>query len=103
MFGALPRIFAAVASGGGALVVFGGAFWSAVRRRRLVVANSLIALGTAVTGASGILNSVADKMTGFAVTLVIGVTLIFVGFLTATGVNAARDAGASPPAQPAAR
>jgi hypothetical protein len=81
VFGALPRVFAAVASAGGALVVFAGALWSAVRHRRLVVANTLIALGTAVTGASGVLNSVADAMTGFAVTLVIGITLIFVGFL----------------------
>jgi hypothetical protein len=81
VFGALPRVFAAMASAGGALVVFGGALWSALRQRRLVVANTLIALGTAVTGASGVLNSVADAMTGFAITLVIGITLIFVGFL----------------------
>jgi p-aminobenzoyl-glutamate transporter AbgT len=47
-----------------------------------------------VTGASGLLNSVADEMTAFAVTLVIGVTLIFVGFLTA---SAASDAPASRP------
>jgi hypothetical protein len=81
VFGALPRVLAAVASAGGALVVFAGAVWSAVRHRRLVLANTLIALGTAVTGASGVLNSVADAMTGFAITLVIGVTLIFAGFL----------------------
>ena len=84
VFGPLPRIFAGVASAGGALVVFAGAAWSALRRRQLVVGNLLIALGTAVTGASGLLNSVADAMTGFAVALVAGVSLIFVGFLVAT-------------------
>jgi hypothetical protein len=96
VFGPLPRVLAAVASAGGALVVFGGAAWSALRRRRLVGANLLIALGTAVTGASGILNSVADAMTGFAITLVIGVTLIFVGFLVATTANAVSATRALP-------
>ncbi|MBA3655597.1 MAG: hypothetical protein H0W70_15550, partial [Actinobacteria bacterium] len=91
---------AAVASGGGAVVVFAGALWSALRRRRLVVANLLIAAGTAVTGASGLLNSVADAMTGFAVTLVVGVALIFVGFLAAT---AARDEASSRPDRAEAR
>lgn len=86
VFGPLPRILAAVASGVGALVVIGGAVWSAwrIRRGRMVVANSLIALGTAVTGASGLLNSVFDQITGFVVTLVIGIAVIFAGFLVAT-------------------
>ena len=81
VFGAFPRVLAAVASAGGALVVIGGAVWSAFRQRRLVLANTLIAAGTAITGASGLLNSVADEMTGFAVTLVVGITVIFAGFL----------------------
>jgi hypothetical protein len=101
VFGPLPRIFAAVASAGGALVVFGGALWSALRQRRLVIANTLIALGTAVTGASGILNSIADAMTGFAVTLVIGITLIFGGFLVAT--SEASGGASSPQDRAAAR
>src|SRR3954471_14763880 len=94
VFGPLPRILAAVASAAGALVVIGGAVWSAwrVRRpavdrpaaRRMVVSNGLIALGTAITGASGILNSVLDQMTGFAIALLVGITLIFAGFLVAT-------------------
>jgi hypothetical protein len=100
VFGALPRILAAVASAGGALVVFAGALWSAVRQRRLIVGNVLIAVGTATTGASGLLNSVADQMTGFAITLVIGVTLIFMGFLAAT---AGSGEGASRPVRPATR
>jgi hypothetical protein len=101
VFDALPRILAAVASGGGAVVVFAGAAWSALRRRRLVAGNLLIALGTAVTGASGILNSVADAMTGFAVTLVIGVALIFAGFLVAS--TGASDEATSRPSPSAVR
>jgi hypothetical protein len=85
VFGPLPRIFAAVASGGGALVVFAGAAWSAVRYRgsRLTWANVLIALGTAITGASGLANSVLGEMTAFAVFLVAGIVVIFAGFLVA--------------------
>jgi len=85
VFGPLPRIFAAVASGGAALVVFGGAAWSAVRYRggRLTWANVLIAVGTAITGASGLANSVLGQMTAFAVFLVAGIVVIFAGFLVA--------------------
>ena len=92
VFGPLPRVLAAVASGLGALVVLGGAVWSAARVRtaRVVAANALIALGTLVTGASGLLNSVLDEMTGFAVTLVAGITLIFAGFLVATAGSAGK-------------
>lgn len=88
VFGPLPRVLAATASGIGALVVIAGAVWSAARVRtaRLVLANSLIAIGTVVTGASGLLNSVLDEMTGFAVTLVAGISLIFAGFLMATAL-----------------
>src|SRR5436190_1143932 len=83
VFGPLPRILAATASGAGALVVVGGAVWSAVRRR-LVLANLLIATGTLLAGASGLLNSVLDEQTAFAVTLLVAITVIFAGFLVAT-------------------
>ena len=85
VFGPLPRILAAVASGVSALVVFAGAVWSAVRYRRgrMVAANVLIAAGTAITSASGVLNSVVDEMTGFSITLVAGIAVIFAGFLIA--------------------
>jgi hypothetical protein len=94
VFGALPRVLAATASGVGALVVVAGAVWSAarVRTRRLVVANSLIAAGTVITGASGLLNAVFDEMTGFAVALVAGISVIFAGFLVATARSPARSA-----------
>src|SRR4051812_31306326 len=70
VFGPLPRILAATASAAGALVVIGGAVWSAIRRR-LVVGNLLIATGTLLAGASGLLNSVLDRQTAFAVTLLV--------------------------------
>jgi len=95
VFGPLPRVLAASASGLGALVLVLGALWSAirVRRARLVTANVLIAVGTLITGASGLLNSVLDEMTGFAVTLVAGISVIFAGFLmaTMTGATSRRD------------
>lgn len=87
VFGPAPRVLAAVASAAGALVVFAGAVWSAVRYRRgrMLWANLLIALGTVVLSTSGVLNSVLDEMDGFTVTLVAGISVIFAGFLVATG------------------
>ena len=82
VFGALPRILAAVASGGGATVVFAGSAMSLWRRRRMLT-NSLIALGTIVLSAGGLLNSVVDEMDAFAYSLVVGITIIFAGFLAA--------------------
>ena len=96
VFGAGPRIAAALASGVGAMVIFGGALWSAWRllrgRRRagapstvpagrLALANLFIAAGTLVLSAGGLLNSVVDEMDGFAISLVLGISIIFVGFL----------------------
>jgi hypothetical protein len=96
VFGVLPRVLAAVASGVGATVVLGGAAWSAWgfwrgRRAgtpgpggRLAGANLLIAAGTLVLGAGGLFNSVLDAMEAFAVTLLVGIVLLFAGFLVAT-------------------
>lgn len=92
IFGVLPRVLAAVASGAGALVVVTGAVWSAVmltRRRsrpasRLAVGNVLIALGTLVLGASGTVAGRIGEVRAFALTLVIGITVLFSGFLVAT-------------------
>jgi hypothetical protein len=87
VFGPLPRALAGVCSGVGALVVLGGAAWSAVRlarrrtTRRLALANGLIAVGTLLLSAGGLLNSVADEMVSFAVTHAVGITVIFAGFL----------------------
>lgn len=86
--GSLPRILAGIGSGVGSLVLIGGALWSAwvfLRRRhqgRRALANVIIAIGVfivaaggtvAFTGASGILEF----------TNLIGVSVMFVGFLLA--------------------
>jgi hypothetical protein len=96
VFGPLPRVLAAVASGVGALVVVGGAVWSARRARRrapdrnpadarrLAWANVMIAAGTIVLGVGGVLNSALGEMEAFAVSLVIGIAAIFCGFLVAS-------------------
>ena len=99
-FGPLPRILAAVGSAGGALVVFGGALLSlwrvmggrertrgrglAAHPKRLAIGNALIAAGTLILGASGLLNGRLGASKAFAVTLTIGVTVLFAGFLVAT-------------------
>ncbi len=108
VFGPLPRVLAALGSAVGALVIVAGALWSAgrVRRRgaarRFLWSNSLIALGTLVLGASGTLNSVFGAMTAFAVTLLVGISVIFAGFLVASspGHGAGGATRAVPPAAP---
>jgi FtsH-binding integral membrane protein len=84
VFGALPRVLAALGSGAGALVVIAGAAWSAARDRRRAAANALIVAGTLVLGAGGVLNSAVGAMNAFSLSLLAGVVLIFVGFLAAT-------------------
>jgi hypothetical protein len=114
VFDVLPRVLAAVASAGGAAVIFGGAAWSAWqvwRNRtrpgrpaattpwRLLWSNGLIALGTLVLASSGTLNSVFGAMTAFAVTLLVGIVVIFCGFLLATAGGPAQPR-IIPPAPP---
>lgn len=96
VFGPLPQVLAAVCSGAGALVVFGGAAWSAwrFRRGRMLWANVLLAAGTAILSASGLLNSVVGAMRAFSITLLIGITVLFAGFLTAA--SGARPASFRP-------
>jgi hypothetical protein len=71
-------------------VLIGGAVWSVVgllRRRgdrRLVISNSLIAAGTIVLSAAGLLNSVVGEMEAFSIAHVIGISFVFGGFLAAT-------------------
>lgn len=115
VFAAGPRIAAAVASGVGAMVIFGGALWSAWRllrgRRRagapttlpagrLALANLFIALGTLVLSAGGLLNSVVDEMDGFAISLVVGISIIFIGFLLTNPAGSSAAARAVPEPQP---
>lgn len=102
VLGVLPRVLAAVASGVGATVVFVLAVWSAVRvlrgrgPRRLAAGNLLIAAGTATLSASGLLNSVLGEMEAFAVTLAVGVVVLFSGFLVASSPVQARRLQAVP-------
>jgi hypothetical protein len=101
VFDLLPRLFAGVCSGGAALVLVAGAVWSAGRvakgrarghagaasarqARGLAVGNALIAAGTLVLSASGTLNARLGAMTAFAVTLAVGITVLFAGFLVAS-------------------
>ncbi len=92
LFGILPRVLAAVCSGGAALVIVGGALWSARRfwkrrhdraDRRLAGGNVLIALGTLVLSASGLFTARLGQLSGFAVTLLVGIVVLFAGFLVA--------------------
>lgn len=110
LFGVAPRVFAAVGSGVAALVIFAGAIhslWRVTRRHRLPVGthqrhiadprrnaagNSLIALGTIVLSASGSLAGRLGASRAFSVTLVLGVVLLFAGFLVA---STARSQGAA--------
>ncbi|MED5394436.1 MAG: hypothetical protein VYA26_08285, partial [Actinomycetota bacterium] len=98
VFGAGPRVAAAVASSVGALVVIVGSTWSMIRlgriggpvARRGAAGNGLIVGGALVLSWGGLLNSILDEMTGFAVSLLVGISLIFAGTLTATGARQAR-------------
>ena len=93
VFGPGPRVAAAVASSTGALVVIIGSTWSMVRllrigtgtARRGALGNGLIVAGALVLSWGGLLNSVLDEMTGFAVSLLVGISLIFAGAMVATG------------------
>jgi hypothetical protein len=102
LFGVAPRVFAAVGSGVAALVIFAGAVWSlwrVVRRRtpsvgvhrRTIVdprrnagGNALIALGTIVLSLSGTLAGRLGESRAFIVTLLVGVVILFAGFLVAS-------------------
>jgi hypothetical protein len=102
VFGVAPRVAAALGSGLAALVIIVGALWSVVRilRQRepamagvrrsssspahLVAGNLLIAAGTIVLSASGTLAGRLGKDTAFATTLLIGIVLLFAGFLVAS-------------------
>lgn len=85
----LPEILAGVGSGLASVVLVGGAIFSAlrIRRGRVVLANSTIAIGTLITGASGLMNSLFDKMTAFSVALSVGIAVIFLGFLISSDTS----------------
>jgi hypothetical protein len=93
-FDVLPRVLAGAASGIGALVVLGGAVLSAVRfaRRRdepmaarLMGSNILIATGVLVLSSGGLLQGAVGKDEAFAITLAVGIVVIYAGFAVASG------------------
>jgi hypothetical protein len=101
VFGVAPRVLAAVGSGVAALVIIAGALWSAWRvwrgrvpslgaartvsaPGRLALGNVIIAVGTLVLSASGSLAGRLGKDRAFAVTLLVGIAALFVGFLVAS-------------------
>ena len=94
VFGGFPRALAGVGSGVGATVIVVGAVVSAVRyardRRgagsaRRAGANALIALGTIVLSSGGLLQGFVGHDEAFAVTLAVGISVIFAGFRIASG------------------
>jgi hypothetical protein len=93
---ALPRILAAIASGLGATVIVVGALWSLARlltadggegsgRGRLAAANALVALGTLVLSSGGLVQGFVGHDEAFALTLAVGIAVIYAGFLVADG------------------
>lgn len=111
VFGVAPRVLAAVGSGVAAVVIIAGALWSAWRvwrgrnpslggRRtvssptRLVWGNLLIAAGTLVLSGSGTLAGRLGKDRAFAVTLLVGIVVLFAGFLVASAPPRRRDEAA---------
>ncbi len=96
VFGVAPRVLAAVGSGVAAVVIIAGAVWSVAgvaggcRRwgrpgcwppRRLVAGNLLIAAGTLILSGSGTLAGRLGKDRAFAITLLVGIAVLFAGFL----------------------
>lgn len=93
---ALPRVLAAIASGLGATVIIVGALWSLARllgsddvpgRGRLALANALVALGTLVLSSGGLLQGFVGHDEAFALTLAVGIAVIYTGFLVADGTR----------------
>lgn len=103
VFGVWPRVLAGVGSAVPAVVIIAGALWSAGRvargrvpaldttaRRsvaspgRLAVGNVLIAAGALVLSASGTLAGRLGADRAFTVTLLVGICVLFAGFLVAS-------------------
>jgi hypothetical protein len=92
---ALPRALAGVGSGVGAAVLLGGAVLSAIRfgRRRgpgdgrLALANVLIALGTLVLSSGGLIQGTVGHDEAFALSLAVGISVIYAGFVVASVVR----------------
>lgn len=103
IFGAAPRILAAVGSGVPALIIIAGAVWSTWRvlgwksptwssrtsrivmsPGRMAIGNIVIATGTLILSASGLIAGRLGQDRAFSITLLIGVCALFGGFLIAS-------------------
>ncbi len=103
VFGLGPRLLAAIGSGLPATLIIVGALWSAWRvlrgrvpaignaarrnvalPRRLAVGNIVIAAGSIVLSMSGTFAGRLGQDRAFAVTLLVGIVLLFTGFLIAS-------------------
>ncbi len=91
-FDAFPRVLAAIGSGVGATVILVGAIVSAWRygrnrqaegNARRSVANLLIAMGTIALSSGGLIQGVAGKDEAFVISLAVGISVIYAGFLVA--------------------
>lgn len=92
VFGVFPRVLAGIGNGLGATVIVVGALVSAWRygrnrvqpgNGRRAAANLLIALGTIVLSSGGLIQGIAGKDGAFVVSLAVGISVIYVGFLVA--------------------
>ena len=76
----------------GAIVIIVGAVLSAIRfarqpapeARRRAFANVLIALGTLILSAGGLIQGAVGKDEAFTISLATGITVIYAGFLVAS-------------------
>jgi hypothetical protein len=100
VFGALPRVLAAVGSGVAAIVIIGGAVISAWRygrdravpgNGRRAAANGLIALGTLVLSSGGLVQGTIGHDEAFTLSLAIGIGIVYGGFVLASGRSRARQ------------
>jgi hypothetical protein len=112
VFGVFPRVLAAVGSGVGAVVIIVGALVSAVRFARdrgapgnggRALANVLIAAGTLILSSGGLLQGVAGKDEAFVLSLAVGISVIYSGFLVASRASGTRTAAADASATVAAQ
>lgn len=109
VFGLAPRLLAGIGSAVPATLIIAGALWSAYRvlrgkvpalhadahrsvalPRRLAIGNVLIAIGSIVLSLSGALAGRLGKDRAFAVTLLVGIVLLFVAFLVASSGTSRR-------------
>lgn len=100
LFGGLPRVLAAAGSGIGATVVLTGALWSSWRFLRrgqdkaAAGANVLVATGVLITSAGGTLQGFVGHDEAFALSLAVGIAVIYGGFLVGARASDRRSARA---------